>query len=60
MADKLAAELPALSARLGDPATYSSGSADVAALNRDLQAARDDAERLTARWEELETKRSTT
>jgi ATP-binding cassette subfamily F protein uup len=49
----------ALTAKLGDPGTYASG-ADVQALNRDLQAARDEAQRLTARWEELEIKRSAT
>ncbi|HVY25078.1 MAG TPA: ABC-F family ATP-binding cassette domain-containing protein [Polyangiaceae bacterium] len=47
----------ALNAKLGDPATYAGGS-DVTALNRELEAARVEAERLTARWEELETKRS--
>jgi ABC transport system ATP-binding/permease protein len=54
-AEQLAASL---AARLGDPATYASG-ADIPALNRELEAARAEAERLTARWEELETKRST-
>jgi hypothetical protein len=44
-------------ARLGDPATYSDGS-DIATLNRELTEARATAERLTARWEELETRRS--
>jgi ATP-binding cassette subfamily F protein uup len=44
-----------LTARLGDPATYSNGS-DIAALNRELTEARSEAERLTARWEELETR----
>ena len=46
-----------LTTRLGDPATYSDGS-DIAALNRELTGARIEAERLTARWEELETRRS--
>ncbi|HKY35397.1 MAG TPA: ABC-F family ATP-binding cassette domain-containing protein [Polyangiaceae bacterium] len=46
----------ALTARLGDAATYSDGS-DIATLNRELEAARTEAERLTARWEELETRR---
>ena len=49
----------ALTAKLSDPATYASG-VDVPALNRELEAARAEAERLTARWEELETKRSAT
>jgi ATP-binding cassette subfamily F protein uup len=52
-AEKLVA---ALMARLGDPATYSDGS-DIAALNRELEEARALAERLTARWEELEIRR---
>jgi ATP-binding cassette subfamily F protein uup len=47
----------ALTAKLGDPATYASG-ADITALNRELEGARGEVERLTARWEELETKRS--
>ncbi len=55
-AEQLIAEL---TAKLGDPATYAGG-VDVPALNRELAAARDEAERLTARWEELETKRSAT
>jgi ATP-binding cassette subfamily F protein uup len=42
---------------LGDPATYAAGGADLTELNRELKAARDEVERLTARWEELETKR---
>jgi hypothetical protein len=44
--------------QLGDPATYSDGKSDVAALSRELEAARAEAERLTARWEDLELKRS--
>jgi ATP-binding cassette subfamily F protein uup len=52
-------QVSALTTKLGDPATYAGGS-DVAALNRELEAARAEAERLTARWEELETKRSVT
>jgi ATP-binding cassette subfamily F protein uup len=46
-----------LTNQLADPATYAQGS-DVAALNRQLQDARRDAEQLTLRWEELELKRS--
>jgi ATP-binding cassette subfamily F protein uup len=53
-AEELAATL---AAKLGDPATYASG-ADIPALNRELEAARAEAERLTARWEELETKKN--
>jgi ABC transport system ATP-binding/permease protein len=54
--DRAEQRVAALTAKLGDPATYSAG-ADVPALNRDLKSARDEAERLTARWEELENKR---
>jgi len=50
-------QVSSLTGKLGDPSTYASGD-DVAALNRDLQRARAEAERLTARWEELEVKRS--
>jgi ABC transport system ATP-binding/permease protein len=56
-ADKLVTHL---TTKLGDPATYAGGSGDVTALNRELEAARAEAERLTARWEELELKRSAT
>jgi ATP-binding cassette subfamily F protein uup len=49
-----------LSARLSDPATYAGGASDIPALNRQLEEARGEAERLTLRWEELETRRSAT
>jgi ATP-binding cassette subfamily F protein uup len=49
-------QVAALTSSLGDPSTYAGG-VDVVALNRILQSAREEAERLTARWEELETKR---
>jgi ATP-binding cassette subfamily F protein uup len=55
--DQAEQQVAALTSKLGDPATYAGG-ADVAALNRELEAARAQAESLTARWEELETKRS--
>jgi len=55
--DEVERRISGLNGQLGDPATYSSG-ADVTALNRDLEAARAEADRLTARWEELEVKRS--
>jgi ATP-binding cassette subfamily F protein uup len=56
--DQAEQQVAALTARLGDPATYTDGS-DIAALNAELEAARAEAERLTARWEELETRRAT-
>jgi hypothetical protein len=43
--------------KLGDPSTYAGGGS-VVTVQRELDAARADAERLTARWEELEVKRS--
>jgi ATP-binding cassette subfamily F protein uup len=49
-----------LTARLGDPATYANGASDVPTLNRQLDEARAEAERLTLRWEELETRRAPT
>jgi hypothetical protein len=44
--------------KLGDPTTYAGGGGDVVKLQRELDHARAEAERLTARWEELEVKRS--
>jgi ABC transport system ATP-binding/permease protein len=55
--DQAEQRVAGLSGKLGDPATYAAGG-DVTALNRELETARAEAERLTARWEELETKRS--
>ncbi len=57
--DRAERRITELTERLGDPSTYAAGT-DVAALGRELQLARDEAERLTLRWEELETKRSST
>jgi ATP-binding cassette subfamily F protein uup len=53
--DQQEQKLASLTGRLGEPTTYTSG-VDVAALNRELLTARGEAERLTKRWEELETK----
>jgi ATP-binding cassette subfamily F protein uup len=50
------AQLATLDARVADPATYTDGT-DVAALVRQLEAARAESTRLLARWEELELKR---
>jgi ATP-binding cassette subfamily F protein uup len=55
--DRAERRITELTAKLGDPVTYASAT-DVAAVNRELEQARADAERLTARWEELELKRS--
>jgi len=54
--DRAEQRITVLTAKLGDPATYASGT-DVAGVNRELEQARAEAERLTARWEELERKR---
>jgi ATP-binding cassette subfamily F protein uup len=43
--------------RLGDPKLYAREGAQVPHLLGDLQRARTELERLTARWEELEAKR---
>jgi ABC transport system ATP-binding/permease protein len=50
------AEVTRLVTELGDHATYSKGT-DVVALRRSLETARAEVDRLTARWEELETRR---
>ncbi len=56
--DEAEQQVSALMGQLGDPATYSDGTSDVAALNRELEAVRSEVERLTARWEDLELKRN--
>ncbi|MCA9656800.1 MAG: ATP-binding cassette domain-containing protein, partial [Myxococcales bacterium] len=50
----------ALGARLGDPAIYQDGATDIAALSRELEAARDEAAALLDRWEALESRREAT
>jgi ABC transport system ATP-binding/permease protein len=52
------AQVTALTAELADPATYATRGADVARLTGELEAARGDVDRLTERWEALETKKS--
>ena len=51
--------IAAVEAKLGDPKLYTAptGAADSAKLRADLQAAKAEVERLTARWEELESRR---
>ncbi|MES1185828.1 MAG: ABC-F family ATP-binding cassette domain-containing protein [Myxococcales bacterium] len=44
--------------KLGDPSIYAGGGSDVVSVQRELDFARAEAERLTQRWEELEVKRS--
>jgi ATP-binding cassette subfamily F protein uup len=55
--DSAEAVVAALSEKLASPATYANGD-DIGALSRELETARAEAERLTLRWEELESKRS--
>jgi ATP-binding cassette subfamily F protein uup len=47
-----------LMGKLGDPSTYAGGGSDVVSVQRELDHARAEADRLTQRWEELEVKRS--
>ena len=57
--DAADAGVAALEAKLADPATYAAGNAaDAKELARQLDAAREEAARLVARWEELEAKRA--
>jgi len=48
----------ALQARLSNPATYADGGKEVSALQAALEAEKAEVERLMARWEALESKRS--
>lgn len=52
------AEVTHLSHQLSLPETYSKSAAEIAALTTALDSARSSVDELTARWEELETKRS--
>jgi ABC transport system ATP-binding/permease protein len=56
--DQAEQKLSQLEAKLGDPKLYAGGGADVATLQREIEQARAEANRLTQRWEELELKRS--
>jgi ATP-binding cassette subfamily F protein uup len=47
-----------LEAELADPSLYSSRAAEVPAITQKLEAARAEAAKLTARWEELEAKKA--
>ena len=58
--DTAEAAVSSLCERLGDPTTYQCKSTDVAALQRELETARTDAEALFNRWEELEARREAT
>jgi ATP-binding cassette subfamily F protein uup len=54
--DQAEAEVRRLEAALADPALYASRAAEVPALTQALEAARAEAAKRTARWEELESK----
>jgi ATP-binding cassette subfamily F protein uup len=51
------ARVTAVEARLADPALYEKGG-DIAAVTDELARAREEADRLLARWEELETRKA--
>ena len=53
-------EAEAIAAQLADPATYKRGDVDVSQLGDRLEAARELAVELTARWEELEARKDAT
>jgi ATP-binding cassette subfamily F protein uup len=55
--DKAEQNAVSLEEKLADPALYTGGG-DIASLSTELAAARGDAERLLARWEELELKKA--
>jgi ATP-binding cassette subfamily F protein uup len=54
--DAAEGDVKALEATLADPSTYATRGAEVAAITARLDAARAEAQRLVARWEELESK----
>ncbi|MEZ4224867.1 MAG: ABC-F family ATP-binding cassette domain-containing protein [Polyangiaceae bacterium] len=54
--DLLERRVSELTAALGDPKTYTDTQRDVAELGRDLERTKAEAEVLTARWEELESR----
>ncbi len=47
-----------LSHALSDPATYAGGGSEAARMAQELETAKSEVERLTARWEHLETKKA--
>ena len=52
--DEAERRVASLEQKLADPATYKRADADIGALQRDVEAAREQVDTLTARWEELE------
>lgn len=55
--DQIEAEIARITDKLGEPATYTSGGEQVSHLQRELSSQRAEADRLLARWEELESMR---
>jgi ATP-binding cassette subfamily F protein uup len=55
--DEAERRVASLEQKLADPATYKRADADIGALQRDFEAAREQVDTLTARWEELEAMR---
>ena len=55
--DAAETEVKRLEGELADPSLYSARAAEVPALTQKLEAARADAAKLIARWEELEAKK---
>jgi ATP-binding cassette subfamily F protein uup len=51
-------KVSAIEAELANPATFSDDGTNARALTADLERAKADAERMTARWEELEAKKT--
>ncbi len=56
--DRAEASHTELLEKLADPQTYSAGNADVESLNTELRRLRREADRLMARWEELEERKA--
>ena len=55
--DEAERRVASLEQKLADPATYKRADADIGALQRDFEAAREQVDTLTTRWEELEAMR---
>jgi len=55
--DEAERRVASLEQKLADPATYKRADADIGALQRDVEAAREQVDTLTTRWEELEAMR---
>jgi ABC transport system ATP-binding/permease protein len=56
--EKAEARLLELGQTLADPTSYAGGGKEIAKLKAELELAKVEVDRLTARWEELELKRA--